>query len=332
MNRKVVLGLSDGVDSAVAAKVLKESGYEVYGLYLDISGENAKKDAMASADRLGIPLTVRDIKAELDTYVCKPFLNAYLAGETPNPCIGCNRDVKFPALIGHADAVGAELIATGHYARVIGNSIYTGAPDNDQSYMLTRLTKAQIERLILPLGGFEKSRVREMAREMGLSVANKPDSREICFIPDKNYAEWLEERADVPGGGDAIFGGKAVLKHEGIHKYTVGQRFGETDTGRRMYVSGIDAENNALMLSLWDDLFKTEFYVRDIYWQAEDDPKEIQAVVRVRHTRWEMPECTVKKEGGRWLVRTKTPVRAPARGQTAAFYHGEKLLGGGFID
>ena len=332
MNHKVVLGLSDGVDSAVAARVLQDEGYEVYGLYLDISGENAKRDAISSAKRLGIPLRIQNIQKELEKYVCRPFLEAYLRGETPNPCIGCNPEVKFPALIDYADEIQAHWIATGHYARCENGAIYTGAPDNDQSYMLTRLTKAQIARLLLPLGRFHKHKVREMAREMGLSVADKPDSREICFIPSKDYASWLEENAEAPGKGEAIYCGRAVAMHEGIHKHTVGQRFGETEEGRRLYVSAIDAEKNQLLLALWDDLFHTQFYVRDMYWQAEDDPDEIKAIVRVRHTRWEMPSCTVKKEGGRWQVTAQTPLRAPAKGQTAAFYDGEKLLGGGFID
>ena len=332
MNKKAVLGLSDGVDSAVAAKVLKDQGYDVSGVYLDIAGDKQRADAIKSAERLSIELTIVDITDRLNKFVCEPFLKAYLSGETPSPCIGCNRDVKLPALLERADEIGADWVATGHYSRVIGGAVYTGFPDNDQSYMLAFLTRTQIGRLLLPLGGFQKSDVRKMALEMGLEVANKPDSREICFVPDKDYQAWIQKRAAVPGEGDAVYRGQRLFAHEGIHRYTVGQRFGETEEGRRLYVSGIDADTNTIHLEKWEALFKDDFYVRDIYWQDECDRDEIRAIVRCRHTRWEMPRCTVKKEGGRWHVFVDSPVRAPAKGQIAAFYAGEKLLGGGVID
>ena len=332
-DRKVVLGLSDGVDSAVAARVLKDAGYEVFGLYLNISGNEAGLVAKKSAEAVGIHYASLEIWDALEEHVCKPFAEGYLKGETINPCIGCNRNMKFEALLRYADEVGAKWIATGHYSRIENGKIYTGYADNDQSYMLCRLKKEQVDRLLLPLGGMKKEEVRAMAREMNLSVAEKPDSREICFIKKGKYYEWLSERAEVPGEGKAVLNGTFFSKHEGIHKYTVGQRFGETEAGRRVYVSGIHAEKNELELSLWDELFKTEIEVRDIVWLVAPESNEITGQIRARHTRWEMPDCMIFiKENGRAHVVTKTALRAPAKGQTAAFYDGELLLGGGTID
>ena len=181
---KVVLGLSGGVDSAVAARLLQKQGYAVHGLYLDIGTPVARQDAIDTAAFLDVPLTVQDISAELEQQVCAPFVDSYLRGETPNPCILCNPAVKFKSLIDCADAVGARYIATGHYARAANGALYKGQPSNDQSYMLCRLKRSQVERLLLPLGDYEKPQVRAMAEEFGIPVAHKPDSMEICFIPD----------------------------------------------------------------------------------------------------------------------------------------------------
>ena len=172
----VVLGFSGGVDSAVCAVLLKKAGHEVHGLYLDNADERARLDAVKTAEFIGIPLEVRDVHAALEEKVCRPFTQAYLRGETPNPCIICNPTLKFKELLDYANEIGAEHIATGHYARAEDGVLYKGLPSNDQSYMLCRMTRQQLERLILPLGGFEKARVREMAAEFNLPVAQKPDS------------------------------------------------------------------------------------------------------------------------------------------------------------
>ena len=332
-DKKVVLGLSDGVDSAVAARVLMDQGYEVHGLYLKISGEEALRQAEKSAWALGISFRALDVKEALEEHVCTPFAKGYLNGETINPCIGCNRNMKFRALTDYADEIGARWIATGHYSVVKDGKIYSGHPDNDQSYMLCRLKRDQAERLILPLGDWKKDTVREIAREMKLSVADKPDSREICFITNDTYAGWLEKREKTPGSGNAVYNGTVFSSHNGIHRYTVGQRFGETEEGRRLYVSGIDAKTNTLILSLWDDLFKDEIIVRDCVWLTDEVAFPVHGIVRARHTRWEMPECTITPmEDGRVKVKTSDKLRAPARGQTAAFYVGTQLIGGGTID
>lgn len=329
---KVILGLSGGVDSAVSARLLQNQGYEVLGLFMDISGPDARADAERVAAFLGIPLRCLDISAQLEENVCKPFTAAYLRGETPNPCIMCNPTVKFKALCAYADEVGAAYVATGHYAQSRNGGIYKGQPQNDQSYMLCRVKREQAKRIIFPLGGFYKEQVRAMAEEMNLPVAHKPDSMEICFIPDKDYAGFISRRAQTPPSGNFIFNGEVLGQHEGIHRWTVGQRIPGLYNERKLYVSEIRPDTDEVVLSLWDDLFKTEVRARDMSWLIDQPAEPIRASVKVRHTKWECPECTVTPtaDGGAIIV-TDTAVRAPARGQAAALYQGERLIGGGFI-
>ena len=328
---KVVLGLSGGVDSAVAAHLLRESGLEVYGLYLDngLPGADAAREAAAS---LSVPLTITDSREAMEQYVCTPFAEAYLRGETPNPCILCNPAVKFRALLDEAERIGAKYIATGHYARVENGAVYRGQPENDQSYMLCRLMPDEVNALLLPLAPYKKTEVRALAEELGLPVAHKPDSMDICFIPDGDYAAWIERRGITPPLGDFVLDGKAVGKHRGIHHYTVGQRrhFG-VGFGKRVYVSDICPETNEVRLSSDDAaVWRESFRVRDVNWLVPPEG-EIVCGVRIRHSRRELPTGTVTPDGDGAIVRFPAPVRAPTPGQTAAFYDGDRLLGGGFI-
>lgn len=330
--KKVVLGFSGGVDSAVCAVLLKRAGYEVQGLYMDNADAAALDDAVRTAEFIGIPLEVHDVRAKLEEKVCAPFTASYLRGETPNPCIICNPAVKFKTLCTAADYLGAEYVATGHYARSDGTGgIYKGRPANDQSYMLCRLTREQAARVIFPLGAYEKSETRAMAEEFALPVAHKGDSMEICFIPDKEYIPWLGARTALPGAGDFVFHGEVVGQHDGIYRYTVGQRRAGLIDGRRVYVSRIDAAKNAIELALWEELFKTEVTARDFNWLIEPPKEPIRATVRVRHTKWENPPCTAYIDGEIVRIVCDEPVRAPAAGQSAVLYDGERLLGGGFI-
>lgn len=328
---KVVLGFSGGVDSAVSAELLKKQGFQVYGLYMDNTDEAARLAAVTAAEQRGIELKVLDVKAQLEERVCRPFTEAYLRGETPNPCILCNPTLKFKSLMDYADAVGAAFVATGHYARSAGGRIYKGRPANDQSYMLCRLTRQQAERALFPLGDYEKAQVRQLAEELGLPAAHKPDSMEICFIPDKDYIGWLSRRAAMPPEGDFVFHGQVVGRHEGIHRYTVGQRRPGLMDGRKVYISRIDPVSNRIELALWEELFQTEVTARDFNWLIEPPRSPICASVRVRHTKWENPPCSAVVEGDRVRIRCVEPVRAPAAGQSAVLYDGEQLLGGGFI-
>ncbi len=329
--KKVVLGLSGGVDSAVSAALLRKE-YEVFGLYLDIGLPGGADEARAAAEALGVPLRVLDIRAELEEKVCAPFAAAYRRGETPNPCVACNPAVKFRALCAYADELGAEKIATGHYVRAGDGALYRGRPANDQSYMLCRVKRSQAARLVTPLGGLEKAETRRLAQELGLAVANKPDSMEICFIPDKDYIGWLERRGDAPAPGPVRFRGETVLAHQGIHRWTVGQRLPGLFDGRKLYVARIVPEENAVEAALWEELFRTRLRALDMNWLIDPPEAPLRARVRVRHTKWEMPECTVTPlpDGGADIV-CDEPVRAPAPGQAAALYDGERLLGGGTI-
>lgn len=336
--KKVVLGFSGGVDSAVCSVLLKQAGYDVHGVYLDNSDQDALDFACRSAEFSEIPLEVIDVKAELEEKVCRAFASAYLNGETPNPCILCNPSLKFRNILSAADRLGAEYIATGHYARTDdlssgGNALYKGNPENDQSYMLCRILPEQLNRLILPLGIYPKSEVRHMAEEFGLPASHKPDSMEICFIPDKDYIGWIRRRAGLPPPGKIIYHGKEIGDHDGIYRYTVGQRYPGLIDGRKIYISKIDAVSNTVELSLWEELFKTEMTAHDFNWIAERPDKPLSGLtVRVRHTKWENPSCTVYPlDNDRVKIVCDEPVRAPAPGQSAVLYCGDRVLGGGFI-
>lgn len=329
---KVVLGLSGGVDSAVAARLLQRAGHEVFGLYLDTGSDAARADAIATAEYLSVPLTIRDVRGELEEKVCRPFTESYLRGETPNPCILCNPSVKFKSLIDCADRLGAPFVATGHYARARDGMLFKGMPANDQSYMLCRLRRDQVERMLLPLGEYEKKQVRALAGEFGIPVAHKPDSMEICFIPDRDYIGWIGRRADLPGPGDVTLDGEVVARHEGYPRYTVGQRLPGLWHERKLYVAAICPEKNELIAALWDDLFKTEVRARSVNWLVERPNEPLRGSVRVRHTKWENPDCTVYAEGDGARIVCDTPVRAPARGQAAVIYQGDRLVAGGWIE
>ncbi|MGI6028612.1 MAG: tRNA 2-thiouridine(34) synthase MnmA [Candidatus Heteroscillospira sp.] len=331
MREKIVLGLSGGVDSAVSAALLRDAGYEVHGLYLDL-GLGGKADAVRAADDLGIPLTVRDIRPELEKAVCAPFAEGYLRGETPSPCILCNPSVKFPSLFRLAKELGAEKVATGHYARCENGALYQGKSANDQSYMLSRLTLEQLKRCVFPLGGMEKTEIRKKAEELGLSVAHKADSMEICFIPDGDYAAFIESRGTVPPPGDFIAPDGAVLgRHKGIHHYTLGQRRGlNIALGRRVFVSAIDPINNTVTLSDDDDLYVTQARAKNANWLITPPPDGFDCRVRVRHSRVSAP-ARIVPDGDGFVIHFAEPTRAPTPGQAAVGYIGEQVVCSGWL-
>ena len=331
---QIVLGLSDGVDSCVAAALLKLAGFSVLGVYLETAGESEKQAARQSAREAGIAFESVDIHGELEAHVCRPFVDEYLRGRTPSPCPGCNRDVKLKILSDIADRAGVDKIATGHYVRSDGERLYMGKSECDQSYMLARLVPSQVKRLLLPLGEYSKTEVRSMAREMGFSCAARPDSRENCFIRGMDYAAYIEQKRPgaLPGCGDVLFRGQRVGEHAGIYHFTVGQRWHTDFDGRRAYVQRIDAENNRVHLCLWEELFTSFVRLEALSFIAGRAPDgEFDASIRVRHTRWETPACRVRLTDGGCEVSTLEPLRAPAPGQTAALYQGDMLLGGGVV-
>ena len=334
MSQKVVLGLSGGVDSAVSAKLLRDRRFEITGLFLDIGNEKARNDAHAAAEFLKIPLSVLDIRSELELQVCAPFVEAYLRGETPNPCIICNPSVKFKALLGYADDIGADFVATGHYAKISDGQLYKGCPANDQSYMLYRLPREYLSRIIFPLGDFEKAEVREMADGIRLPLANKPDSMEICFIPDDDYAAYIESRGLRPAPGNFVSpAGEVLGRHRGIHRYTVGQRRGlGIAAGKRVFVLEVRPETNEVVLSDDEFLYVDEVSVHSVNWLI---PKSdaFKAEAKVRHSRVQTPATVYPDVMGKSArLSFDVPVRAPAKGQSAVFYVDNKLIGGGFIE
>ncbi len=331
MNKRVVLGLSGGVDSAVAACLLKEQGYEVHGHWLDI-GLGGRDDAAAVAERFGIAFSAGDIRRALETSVMEPFRRDYLAGRTPLPCALCNPTVKFPALFRRAAQVGADWVATGHYARVCTDeageaALCRGAHRNDQAYMLARLPQAWLPRLLFPIGGYEKTEVRALARDFGVPVADKPDSMEICFIPDGDYAAWLEARGATPPPGYFVDrAGNILGTHKGLHHYTIGQRRGlNIPAAHRLFVSELRPRENTVVLSDGTDLMADVVWGEDLNRLAPLAEGE-KVTVRLRHSKTETPaRFYAEGSGGRLALRE--PARAPTPGQLAVLYRGDRLLG-----
>lgn len=336
---KVVLGLSGGVDSSVAALRLQKAGYEVHALYLDI-GLGGEEAARETARRLGLPFSVELVADELERHVCSRFYADYLAGRTPIPCACCNPTVKFPALLRRADAIGAPFVATGHYARIgTGGdgrpTLLRSAGANDQSYMLARLPRTMLERVLFPLGDVEKTVTRQEAEAGALPAAHRPDSMEICFIPDQDYAAWLDRRGGTPGPGDFVdMDGNVLGRHKGFHHYTLGQRrgLGVSSTGR-LFVSAIRPESNEVVLSHGEGLHSSRISCAQLNWLAEgalDAPRRVEA--RLRHSK--RTECGLLTSlgGGRVLLETDAPARAPTPGQLAVFYDGAQVLGSGWIE
>lgn len=330
MENKVVLGLSGGVDSALTARLLCERGFQVSCVYLD-NGVGDPAPARQTAGELGLRLDVIDIRPALDALVCQPFRRDYLAGRTPSPCPLCNHAVKFPALLAVADELGAQWVATGHYARVFDGKLFRAVGKNDQSYMLARLTKEQLTRCLFPLGEYEKPEVRAMAARHGLSAAQAPDSMELCFIPDNDYAAWLERQGPTPPPGDFVDPQGHVLgRHGGIHRYTLGQGSGLGISGpHKYYVSAIRVEENQVVLSDGSDLFTSTVRVDGLNLLADHLPREVTA--RFRHSRTETPAQLERQADGSLLARTEVPVRAPTPGQLAVFYDGEAVAASGWI-
>lgn len=336
---KVVLGLSGGVDSAVAAALLREQGYEVHGLFLEL-GLGGTEEAQRVADTIGVPLHIAHRADELEHHVCAYFANEYLHARTPNPCVVCNPTVKFRAMLDCAAEIGARYLATGHYARIgrdkEGRALLLRARSaKDQSYMMHRLPRAVLERCIFPLGeAADKEEVRALARERDIPVAGKKDSMDVCFIPDGDWSGWLEKRGvKLPEGNFVDENGRVLGRHKGIHHYTVGQRKGLGVAAEgRLFVHELRPETNEVVLSL-EDVFRREITVRNINYCAPEYAANgpFACDVRVRFSR-HADRGVVYPDGKDARVVFDDAVRAPAAGQAAVFYDGDVVIGGGFID
>ncbi len=336
---RVVLGLSGGVDSAVAAARLHEKGFDVYGLFLEL-GLGGEEDAQKAAEELGIPLYVAHFKDEFEKKVCAYFAEEYRQARTPNPCVMCNPAIKFRALTDYAEEIGAAYIATGHYARTgrdpQGRVLLMRAESGkDQSYMLYRLSRETLGRCIFPLGGgVDKSYVRGEARRLGLGAAEKPDSMDVCFIPDGDTQGWLERHGAAGTEGNFVDNqGRVLGRHKGLHCYTVGQRRGlGVAAESRLFVRELRPETNEVVLS-FEEPFKDVIQVKDVHYIANEyvGNGPFRCDVRVRFSKTASSAVVHPEDGDAASVEFDIPARAPAKGQSAVFYDGDVVIGGGII-
>lgn len=336
--------MSGGVDSTAAAVLLCEKGFEVIGLYLDIGTERSHKEGEAAATAaraLGIILKKVNIAARLEEQVCSVFVSEYLEGKTPNPCILCNPLVKFRAMAQMAGEVGADYIATGHYARAkydpqYGRAVIKKALRGvDQSYMLYRLPREYTDMCLFPLGDMEKRETRALvAKTACATTAEKPDSMEICFIPDGDYAAYIAARGIKPPPGFFVdTEGRILGRHKGIHHYTVGQRRGlGVSAGRPMYVCAIQREDNLVVMAESGGEFADKITLTGCIWRLWDSaPDTFDGEVKVRYSRNGQAGHVHTGQNGEAEITFDEPVRAPAPGQSAVVYIGDTLAGGGFI-
>ncbi len=347
---KVLVGMSGGVDSSVTAALLCAQGYEVIGCSISLvtchrAGSRScctardRMDARKVCEQLAIPHVVVDGVECFRREVIDPFVEDYLSGRTPSPCIRCNAFVKFPLLLSEADRLGARFIATGHYARIVQHDTEIRLAcaqemKKDQSYFLFAISRETLPRLVLPLGTMPKSEVREVAAAQGLVVSKKPESQEICFVPEDDYVAFLEERAGprLPGAGSFVDRqGKKLGTHRGFHAYTIGQRRGlNVAAGKRIYVTAIDPQQNVVTLGDDDDLLRSELTTCGTTWLTSNPDRE-EVVVRIRSTHAGVPARLTKLSDDRVQVVFQEPVRAVAPGQAAVFYRDGEVLGGGWI-
>ncbi|HEX6717757.1 MAG TPA: tRNA 2-thiouridine(34) synthase MnmA [Pyrinomonadaceae bacterium] len=366
---KIAVAMSGGVDSSAAAAILKDEGHELVGFTMQLwdqrRGINVDEngdplpsrccslddvyDARRVAEELDFPFYVLNLERDFERDVIQPFVSSYLEGETPIPCVSCNSRLKFASLDRLALSLGCEKVATGHYARVEYDpasnryKLLRGKNEQkDQSYFLWELTQAQLSRALFPLGEMSKPEARDAARQHNLiGVAEKKESQEICFVPDGDYAGFIDRYLEaenaterLPGAGEIVdTSGRVLGHHEGIHRYTIGQRRGMGIANERaLYVISIDAGNNRVTAGPSEELLSREFTVARVNWIAFDDPKEaVRADVRVRYRHTAAPATITPLDNNGARIVFDEPQRAITPGQASVFYRGDAVIGGGWI-
>lgn len=353
---KVVVGMSGGVDSSVAAYLLREQGYDVVGVTMQIwqdgeqasggdegcCGLSAVEDARKVAWELGIPHYVMNFKKEFKDHVIDYFVEEYTNGRTPNPCIACNRHVKWESLLKRSLDIGAQYIATGHYARIhrLADGRYTlrqsVTAQKDQTYALYSLTQNQLAHTLMPVGEYSKDQIRRIAEEISLKVADKPDSQEICFIPDHDYAGFIGRYSDrqLPEGNFVDREGRVLGRHKGITHYTVGQRKGlNLSMGRPVFVVEIRRETNEVVIGEAEDVFSDRLTCGNLNWMSVDGlhGREMEVTAKIRYSH-KGARCIIREMGPDLAeCRFEEPQRAITPGQAVVFYDNDYVVGGGVI-
>ncbi|MCK4353122.1 tRNA 2-thiouridine(34) synthase MnmA [candidate division WOR-3 bacterium] len=348
---RVVCAMSGGVDSSTAAAILKAKGYEVIGFTMKLFDNSSSDEAIYNAKRvasqLGIPHYAIDLRDDFEKEVIDYFINEYSKGRTPNPCVICNQKIKFGLLLQKAEKLGVSFIATGHYAKVEYASklkryiLRKGKDrDKDQSYFLAMLSQESLSKTLFPLGDYTKDEVRKMASEMQLKVAEKPESQEVCFIPDNDYIGFICKKTSLKEGNIIDKNGKVLGKHKGIARYTIGQRRGignpTCPTARRggkpFYVIGINPDKNTITVGDEVDLYSSRLIVEHPNWLSiKNIAHEMKVHVKIRHKHNPAEAILIPKSEKTVLVKFKEPQRAITPGQLTVFYKNDAVIGGGWI-